>query len=707
MTAPRRPSKMPPSSATIMLSKGEANVNHKQVAEYLNANPQLFFLQDKHKGYICPICGSGQGKNGTGISTKDGKHFTCWAGNCFTNETVTNIFSLKAGVTDISQANFRQVVEAAAKETGIVIDDDVQGQETFSSTSLINLRKLEKNEEKPIPMEYIKKCKENLTKTDYFAKRGISLTTLANFSVGYDEHFLAGSGKIWQAVLFFTSKSSYEARNCDSGATGSERHRKHGAGRIFNREALSSNEPVFVCESIIDALSIIEVGGQAVSAGGTSGINSLLQVIKNGEVSAPRLLLALDNDEAGQKATDKAMAELREIGYPSESVTKTIVGEHKDANEALCANREEFCVNVTKALDEAREHIEAEQATLYEEYMRTCAVDLLPIFSQEIERHTDCYSTGFAMLDNVLDGGLSAGLYTLGAVSSVGKTTFCLQVADNIAAQGQDVLVFSLEMSKFELMAKSLSRLTYLVSKRNDAVEPVTTREVLGNRYRASKSMQTAVIEAMSNYGEFAEHIFLKEGIGDLGVREIREAVKLHIRATGRQPVVVVDYLQILAPPEHRLSDKQATDKNILELKRLSRDVGIPILGISSLNRESYNSPINLAAFKESGAIEYGSDVLLGLQHNGMDYDDDETESARKQRIRDLRHENQEREFGNLPIAVQLKVLKNRNGRKGSVVFNFHPRYNFFEEVVDIRGERYNTSNVYGAKKPPRKGKSR
>ena len=129
-----------------------------------------------------------------------------------------------------------------------------------------------------------------------------------------------------------------------------------------------------------------------------------------------------------------------------------------------------------------------------------------------------------------------------------------------------------------------------------------------------------------------------------------------------------------------RLSDKQSTDKNVLELKRLSRDMNIPILGISSLNRENYNSPINLAAFKESGAIEYGSDVLIGLQHNGMDYVDDESDADRKSRIRDLKRENIEREFDNLPIAVQLKVMKNRNGRKSGAVFNFYPRYNFFEE---------------------------
>lgn len=70
-------------------------------------------------------------------------------------------------------------------------------------------------------------------------------------------------------------------------------------------------------------------------------------------------------------------------------------------------------------------------------------------------------STGFKNLDNILGGGLYAGLYIIGAVSSLGKTTFSLQIADQIATSGTDVLIFSLEMATNELIAKSVSRLTY------------------------------------------------------------------------------------------------------------------------------------------------------------------------------------------------------------------------------------------------------
>ena len=52
----------------------------------------------------------------------------------------------------------------------------------------------------------------------------------------------------------------------------------------------------------------------------------------------------------------------------------------------------------------------------------------------------------------------------------------------------------------------------------------------------------------------------------------------------------------------------------------MSRDLHIPIIGISSFNRQSYTDPVNLSSLKESGALEYGSDVVIGLQYEGMDF---------------------------------------------------------------------------------------
>lgn len=179
-------------------------------------------------------------------------------------------------------------------------------------------------------------------------------------------------------------------------------------------------------------------------------------------------------------------------------------------------------------------------------------------------------------------------------------------------------------------------------------------------------------------YGDYAKHIYIVEGVGDVGVKEIRQRVERHVKITGRRPVVLIDYLQIMAPADVRATDKQNTDKAVLELKRLSRDLGIPVIGISSLNRDNYTEPISMKAFKESGAIEYSSDVLIGLQYMGMDYAEGEGKDARERRIRELIQQNFAAARDGMPQKIQLKILKNRNGGKGDSLFDFYPMFNYF-----------------------------
>jgi replicative DNA helicase len=159
----------------------------------------------------------------------------------------------------------------------------------------------------------------------------------------------------------------------------------------------------------------------------------------------------------------------------------------------------------------------------------------------------------------------------------------------------------------------------------------------------------------------------------------VRQLAETHIKITGSKPVVIIDYLQILAPFEPRASDKQNTDKAVFELKRLSRDFKIPILGISSLNRDNYNTSINMSAFKESGAIEYSSDVLLGMQfeNDGEKITSDSIDRLKREDVR----------------KIELKILKNRNGATGSsITYDYHPMFNYFKET----GRKANSNNGNG-----------
>ena len=295
--------------------------------------------------------------------------------------------------------------------------------------------------------------------------------------------------------------------------------------------------------------------------------------------------------------------------------------------------------------------------------------------------NTPAIPTGFNGLDKLLEGGLYEGLYIVGAISSLGKTTFVLQMADQIAAAGQDVIIFSLEMARSELIAKSISRLTYKRAQRK--ADAKTTRGITtGKRYAMYSDTEISIIEAArEEYRKISGRLWIREGVGNIGAEQVRAEIKRHIAITGRVPVIVIDYLQILAPYDMRATDKQNTDKTVLELKRISRDYKLPVIGISSFNRDNYLAPVNMAAFKESGAIEYSSDVLIGLQYQGMDYQEGEADGARQKRIRKLNKDNDIAAREGRGIEIELKVLKARNGGRGtSDPLTFYPMFNCFIE---------------------------
>ena len=151
------------------------------------------------------------------------------------------------------------------------------------------------------------------------------------------------------------------------------------------------------------------------------------------------------------------------------------------------------------------------------------------------------------------------------------------------------------------------------------------------------------------------------------------------------RPVVLCDYLQIMPTVNARnRTEKQNVDYNVVALKRMSRDLSIPVVAISSFNRQNYLEPLNPGAFKESGAIEYSADVLMGIQYQGMEYQlGDEKESQRVRRVAALIRDWEKRGKAGKPQGLHLKVMKNRTGYRDSVCLSYYPAFNFFECDVD------------------------
>lgn len=546
------------------------------------------------------------------------------------------------------------------------------------SKTKIDINKKSQNDDRENLTEFFEKCHAAVEKTDYWKKRGLSKATVDAYNLGY-----------WEEKRRFvipTGDFSYNARATWE-ADKKERYLKpKGQFELFNLKAIPlAEQPVFVVEGEFDALSIIEAGGIAVALGSSSNLR-FIEFLKSNRPKYP-LILALDNDEAGRVGEAKLSEELTKIQV--DFVDADITFGFKDANEALVEDRESFVQSVLNAKNNVLNLLEEKRQKEAEAYYQTSAVNGLSEFIADIERrhNKDCVSTGFENLDEILDGGFYPGLYIIGAISSLGKTTFALQVADNAAKKGQDVLVFSLEMGKQELIAKSISRLSFQKCKSwgSELDFATTTRNLMNGKSLNSKERVDFLNECIKGYSDYAGRIFYHIGIGDIGVEKIKSVIARHIRITGRKPLVIIDYLQIIAPFDMRATDKQNTDKAVVELKRASRDYDVPIFAISSFNRENYTSPVNIASFKESGAIEYTSDVLMALQFKGMDYlkkEDGkyEDEKSRTARIIQLRNEQEKNaEIPGKAQELQLKILKNRNGRKGGVDLEFHPMFNCFE----------------------------
>ena len=686
---------------------------------------ELLQPDNSKQGYICPICGSGSGNKGTGITTKDGIHFTCWAG-CFSNSDIIDIIGMEQGLTE-----YRDKLNAAARELNITIDDssgftlryqnqDKTEQNTQQSihNNTYTIRPTEEAE--PDYTDFFLQANKNITGTDYH--RGLSLDTLNRFKIGYVEswkHPKAPQAPASPRLIIPTSKHSYLARDTRAELTEDQKRyskSKVGKVRIFNSKSLAAaTQPIFIVEGEIDAMSIIEVGGEAIGLGSLGNVSRLLTMLEQSRPLQP-VIICLDNDD-NQKAQEnvaKALGKLREglkrlnLPFFEEDIAKP----YKDANEALQADRAAFTSAVEKAIHNAAATEEERREEARAELEREAVSYWLPNFIKNIEESkTAAYiPTGFLAVDEVLDGGLYAGLYIVGAISSLGKTTFCLQIADQIAQAGNDVLVFSLEMARNELIAKSVSRLTLIqdIEQNGTTKNAKTTRGILtGSRYKYYKEAEQRLIQsAITRYSEYGTHIYITEGIGNVGVEEVREKVKKHIEITGKAPVVLIDYLQILAPADIRATDKQNTDKAVLELKRLSRDYSIPVIGISSFNRDNYTAPVNLASFKESGAIEYSSDVLIGLQYDGMDYQEGESDGTRQKRLRGLMKQVIEDGKAGRPQKIQVKILKNRNGSKGDrngskgeAPIDFYPMFNYFtdQEPLTINTDKEGNTDEWSS----------
>lgn len=338
-----------------------------------------------------------------------------------------------------------------------------------------------------------------------------------------------------------------------------------------------------------------------------------------------------------------------------------------------------------------------------EEYLNETAAAAVGGFMTDKANHPEPTPTGWRALDDILGGGLFPGLYALGAQSSFGKTTFAEQLAVRLSETGHDVLFFSLEMARYELIARGISRLTAClecgkkgyttvasaVNEKNKhplqnartAVDMINPQTFL----HLNHDQQQLVTEAAALYRERTRHLWIiAEGEDGqhtrLNVEAINRRVEEHKAITGAYPVVFVDYLQIIAGSDQK-TDKANMDDIITRLRKMSRGK-YPVVVVSSFNRNNYYTEASMAAFKESGSIEYSADVLLALEPRNMNDNTTPTATAKnKDAVKDTT--NME------TWPVQLSVLKNRLGRRDVAInFDYTAKFNIYEEVGRAKRQR-------------------
>lgn len=493
----------------------------------------------------------------------------------------------------------------------------------------------------------------SLNQTDYLQKRGITQKTAEIFNLGYSP--------LTNSIIIPYGQDGYYVQRALNPIEKHDRYRfPIGQVRVYNAEALKECKTVFIVEGQFDALSIMQesgVGAVATSTSQTRLIVKTLQKFKEQDPTInPTIILSMDNDRAGQKANRALQRDLEAHGFTC--YVNPVNGDYKDANEFLVKDREGFRQKLQHVINQPDNWLDKYYADIKQRH-----------------DYPDNIPTGFKNLDDELDGGLQPKLYVLGAVSSLGKTTFALNVADNLAKQGRHVFFFSMESSKREVTDKLLSRASWLSNGHRWTQLQVSRGAWLNNA--EDKEEFDGLFQAFSRYQRFL-HIYDNR----VKASQVKDLVNswLDNHPDEKKPLVVVDYLQILQAEQENVTDKAKVTDSVSVLSELTKQAEVPVLVISSLNRASYWQDVSFESFKESGEIEYSADVMLGLEFAHRE----EYITVRSNGHVELNKEKFDQRKQEVPRRVEMVILKNRTGKTGGhIFFKYNAMFNSYQACTE------------------------
>jgi replicative DNA helicase len=258
--------------------------------------------------------------------------------------------------------------------------------------------------------------------------------------------------------------------------------------------------------------------------------------------------------------------------------------------------------------------------------------------------------TGFTDLDRMTAGLQPSDLIIVAGRPSMGKTSFCLNIAEHVAIEtGVGVAVFSLEMSKEQLV------LRMLCSQARVDLSKVRTG------FLAQKDFPRLAEAA----GRIHDAPIYVDDTPALSVLELRaKARRLKRDRDAKLGLVVVDYLQLMRGSGRREESREQEISQIsASLKALAKELRLPVVALSQLNRqvEGRNPPKpRMADLRESGAIEQDADVIAFI-------------------YRDEVYNPQSRDQG----VAEILIAKQRNGPVGDVRLAFRSEYTRFENLEE------------------------
>jgi replicative DNA helicase len=261
--------------------------------------------------------------------------------------------------------------------------------------------------------------------------------------------------------------------------------------------------------------------------------------------------------------------------------------------------------------------------------------------------------TGYADFDKMTAGLQRSDLIIVGARPSVGKTAFCLNVAQNTAMHyNVPVLIFSLEMSKQSLIERVLS----------------SEARIDSSKLRSGFFDQSEWMTLTRAAGRIAEAPIYIDDVAAPTVLEIRakarrfRADKSIFSDPDQMGLIIVDYLQLMRSHRRMNSREQEVAEVSRGLKALAKELGLPVIALSQLRRaveDRKEQRPQLSDLRESGAIEQDADVIAFI------------------------HRSEEHRAKG---TAELIVGKHRNGPIGTVDLVFLDKYTRFESMVKDAG---------------------